>query len=207
MKRSVKNSKANFDQRNSKRGKVSSAIEEPNSTTEGTEKAEMLATLSPEEQERFAAYRRCALPADKVSKFIASSLVKYSKHMEQSKQIGEDIAGKDGTQTVVPQDYDVNNPPPLKDLVASNSSADIIITVSSLAKQYVQRLVKLAVAHNQDREPGPLQTEHILKAVRDGRMDELFMDTCSLKGSKTSIVTGQVLEDGVLVAEEMRDVE
>jgi hypothetical protein len=186
---------------------VSSAIEEPNSTTEGTKKAEMLATLSPEEQERFAAYRRCALPADKVSKYIASSLVKYSNYMEQSKQIGEAIAGKNRTRTIVPQEYDVNNPPPLKDLVASDSSIDITITVSSLAKQYIQRLVKLAVAHNQDREPSPLQTEHILKAVRDGGMDEMFMDTCSLQGSKTSLVASQVLKDGVLVAEEIRDLE
>jgi hypothetical protein len=207
MKRSAAKSKGAFDQRNSKRGKLSSAVEETtNSTMEGAEKAKVLKTLSPEEQERFAAYRRSAFPADKVSKFIASSLVKYSKHIEKSRNIGDAMAGKDRVRTRVSlEQYDVNNPPPLKDLVAPNSSVDIVITVSSLAKQFAQRLVEHAVKNNQGREPGPIQTEHILKAAFDGRMDELFMDTCVFKSSAKSHEIDPLSMNATFVSEEIKE--
>lgn len=202
----MKRSKKTLQQRNSKRGKLASTALESNTTTsEGAEISKVLSTLTAEEQQRFAAYRRCSLPAQKVSKFVATSLISNSKYLDQTRKLGQDLNGQHGTKKNKSNHFDSHSPPPLKDLVAPKSANDIVVTVATLGKIYAQRLVKEAFKlQNQTSSSagGPLKPEHILQAVDSGRMGQLFMESALPRHSDKLYNMAQVIKDTASVIDD-----
>ena len=172
--------------------------EESTATAEGALMADVLGRLPPSELERFEAYKRVAFPAGALSAYVSHRLVQNEevRYVRRS-QGGSNLLGAPPGLGIVARNGMVAaalgrcphragegpaaatgggggggvaiEPPPLRDVVAPESSREICIVVSTLAKAYAQRLVAAAlrVARAEGYPRGrPLLPHHLSEAHR-----------------------------------------
>lgn len=121
---------------------VHTRFDSTTATADGQIMMQMLSTFTKLEQSRFEAFKRAALNADAVQRWVASCLA--NRHNLQQQPQG---ARK------------------LDDLVAPGQASDITMVVTTLAKIYAQRLVATArkLSNNNDN---PLQPHEIHQAAK-----------------------------------------
>ena len=197
-----------------------------------------LEILPPRELERFQAYRRSVLPSDAVASFVSHRLL-HNEEIRYARRQGTRNVLASADFGVVPRSglaeaslmhcpfadaaaaadsSDVINAqaasararaPPLSDVVAPETSQEITVVVSTLAKCYAQRLVASArrvaraTGHPDDQ---PLLSRHLVEAKRyrsSAGMDPGFFmrvgGTCRRSGgggNDGSMSTGSTRELG-----------
>mmetsp|Transcript_12129 Transcript_12129/g.28777 ORF Transcript_12129/g.28777 Transcript_12129/m.28777 type:complete len:498 (+) Transcript_12129:97-1590(+) len=151
---------------------------ETTATEEGQQMAQVLSTFSRLEQSRFDAFRRAAFPGDAISRYVAHCLIHeqnrpVSAGDAQTRVDGGGLAPDASTvRTKIagvaggPTDRDgkagsrfrhlrptahQRRRPVLSELVAPGQAGDITVVVSTLAKEYAQRLVLAARRHATER--------------------------------------------------------
>mmetsp|Transcript_10927 Transcript_10927/g.15730 ORF Transcript_10927/g.15730 Transcript_10927/m.15730 type:complete len:279 (-) Transcript_10927:119-955(-) len=110
-------------------------------TEEGAQMSQIMNTWTVQEQDRFAAYRRCVLKGDVISKFVAFSLAKeeqkrFSLRANASSILFGAVQNRETKMKI--------HASPLSQFVSPNCSSEITVVVSTLAKAYAQRLVSAA---------------------------------------------------------------
>eukprot|EP00536_Pseudo-nitzschia_multiseries_P010344 jgi/Psemu1/326017/estExt_fgenesh1_pg.C_3110008 len=148
---------------------------EVTATAEGKQMAQVLSTFSRMEQSRFEAFRKAAFPGDAIAKYVAHCLV-HEQHRPLSGAEGmgcpsaaEDADASDsllGAARRPPSTVrakhktrfrhlrpvgGANRRPVLSEVVAPGQAGDITVVVSTLAKEYAQRLVTEARKHTAER--------------------------------------------------------
>eukprot|EP00934_Nitzschia_sp_Nitz4_P005355 Nitzschia sp. Nitz4//NODE_293_length_29386_cov_71.949235//5393//6391//NITZ4_additional_000032-RA//-1//CDS//3329531818//5345//frame0 len=137
----------------SKQNKESTASSDPThksslestTTAEGQILAQVCSTFNRSEQSRFEAFRRSALPAGPVSKYVAHCLIHEYEGMKNPER---------------------RRAPRLSELCAPGQAEEISIVVTTLAKSYAQRLVAAARALSKEPDSTPIDSKHILAAFQ-----------------------------------------
>lgn len=141
-------------------------------TAEGKQMAQVLSTFSRLEQSRFEAFRKAAFPGDAISKYVAHCLI-HEQHRPISVGGADSAAAEPPSfRTRIPGaekgPYDRDGKAKarlrhlrpsahyrrrkvLSELVAPGEAQDITVVVSTLAKEYAQRLVLAARRYATER--------------------------------------------------------
>lgn len=114
-------------------------------TEEGTQMSNLYQSWTSEQQERFAAFRRCTFRKETISKLVTFCLAKEQQqrrslhHNACQLLLDSPSIMKKKNKTCFTENYHPELA--LQDFVAPNCASEIISVVSTIAKSYAQRLV------------------------------------------------------------------